>query len=253
MKGREVGKTMKLLHIVAVSAISLGVLVGALAQTNDESGGIYEEGVVAGGGTIAGQIVFRGAVPVRKVTPTKDFEVCGGVREEPMIRVGPDKGVESAVVYLTGMTKGKAWPPEGKTPVLNNKNCRFEPEVQVIPAGPLYLINKDPVWHNNHGYSGKHTVFNIVLPHLSQDRFTQLPNPGTIRISCDVHSWMEGWIYVVDNPYYATTDATGKFTISDVPPGEYDLVATQPFTGPVHQKVTVLPRKTASLTIELKK
>jgi hypothetical protein len=62
---------------------------------------------------------------------------------------------------------------------------------------------------------------------------------------------MLGWLYLVDNPYSAL--AGGKFTISDVPPGEYDLVATQTFTGPIHQKVTVLPGKTASMPIELKK
>ena len=43
---------------------------------------------------------------------------------------------------------------------------------------------------------------------------------------------MEGWIYVVDNPYYAVTGADGKFSITDVPPGDYTLVAVQPFTGP---------------------
>lgn len=53
------------------------------------------------------------------------------------------------------------------------------------------------------------------------------------------HGWMLGWIYVVDNPYYALTGADGKFSITDVPPGEYSLVAWQSFTGPVQQKVTV--------------
>ena len=43
---------------------------------------------------------------------------------------------------------------------------------------------------------------------------------------------MEGWIYVVDNPYYALTGADGKFSITDVPPGTYKLVAIQSFTGP---------------------
>jgi hypothetical protein len=64
---------------------------------------------------------------------------------------------------------------------------------------------------------------------------------------------MEGWIYVVDNPYYATTDADGKFSITDVPPGTYKLVAVQPFTGPIEQTVTVAAGKPTSLAIDLKK
>jgi len=52
---------------------------------------------------------------------------------------------------------------------------------------------------------------------------------------------MLGWIYVVDNPYYALTGADGKFSITDVPPGTYKLVAVQSLTGPNEQTVTVTP------------
>jgi hypothetical protein len=38
----------------------------------------------------------------------------------------------------------------------------------------------------------------------------------TLRVSCDVHRWMQGWIVVVDHPYYAVTDADGRFTLADV-------------------------------------
>ena len=64
---------------------------------------------------------------------------------------------------------------------------------------------------------------------------------------------MEGWIYVVDNPYYAVTGADGKFSITDVPPGDYTLVAVQPFTGPIEMPVTVTGGQPTTLEIELKK
>ena len=98
----------------------------------------YDAGTVTGGGTIEGKVVFNGAVPTRKIIPNKDVEVCGGIREEPLIEVGPDKGVQNAVVYLVDVAKGKAWPADSsKTPELDNRKCRFEPDVQVIRAGPL--------------------------------------------------------------------------------------------------------------------
>jgi len=199
----------------------------------------YEEGPVTGGATIDGKVVFNGAVPTRKIIPNKDVEVCGGPREEPLIEVGPDKGVQNAVVYLVEVAKGKAWPAGGKTPELDNRKCRFEPEVQVIRAGPLVVVNDDPVLHNTHGYYGKRTAFNMALPNQGQRIPTELTRPGTVRIDCDAHGWMEGWIYVVDNPYYAITGADGKFSITDVPPGNYTLVAIQSLTGPVQQSVTV--------------
>jgi hypothetical protein len=213
----------------------------------------YEAGVVTGGGTIEGVVRYRGDVPTKKIIPTKDVQTCGGPREDPLIRVGADQAVESAAVYLVDVASGKPWPAPGKKPELDNVKCRFEPEVQVIPAGALDVVNADPVLHNTHGYYGTRTAFNLALPNQDQRIPVELKRPGTVRVDCDAHGWMEGWIYVVDNPYYAVTGADGKFTITDVPPGNYKLVAIQPFTGPVELPVTVTGGQPTKLEIELKK
>src|SRR5437879_4764370 len=60
----------------------------------------YDVIPVSGGGNIEGKVVFQGTVPIKKIIPTKNREVCGGPRDEPQISVGPDKGVQDAVVYL---------------------------------------------------------------------------------------------------------------------------------------------------------
>jgi hypothetical protein len=233
--------------------LTTGLFAIVLAGTVAVPARAYEEGAVAGGGTIEGKVVFRGAVATRKIIPNKNVDVCGGPREEPLVRVGPDQAVENAAVYLVEVAKGKAWPAPGKTPQVDNLKCHFVPEVQVIRAGPLDVVNSDPMLHNTHGYYGKRTAFNMALPNQGQRIPTELPRPGTVRIDCDAHGWMEGWIYVVDNPYYAITGADGKFSITDVPPGNYSLVAIQSFTGPVQQSVTVVGGKPTNLTIELKK
>ena len=213
----------------------------------------YDAATVSGGGSVEGTIVFNGTPGTRKIVPTKDVETCGEPREEALIEVGPDKGVKDAVVYLVGVNGGKAWPPAAKKPELDNLKCRFEPSVQVIQAGPLDVINKDPVLHNTHGYYGKRTAFNMAQPNQNQPIGAELPKAGAVKVDCDAHGWMEGWIYVVDNPYYALTGADGTFKIADIPPGEYDLVAMQSASKPVQQKVTIEGGKPTSLSIELKK
>jgi hypothetical protein len=213
----------------------------------------YEVSAVSGGGSIEGVVVYRGNVPTKMIIPTKDVEVCGQPREEPLIRVGSDQAVESAVVYLVDVASGKDWPSPGKTPEIDNEKCRFVPEVQVIAPGPLDVVNSDPMLHNTHGYYGRRTAFNVALPNEGQRIPVELPRPGSVRIDCDAHGWMEGWIYVVDNPYYAVTGPDGKFSITDIPPGEYKLVAVQPFTGPMEMSVSVEGGKAAALDIELKK
>ena len=87
----------------------------------------YDEGAVAGGGTIDGKVVFNGAVPTRKIIPNKDVEVCGGPREEALIEVGPDKGVQNAVVYLVDVAKGKAWPAAGQDARTRQSQMPFRP------------------------------------------------------------------------------------------------------------------------------
>lgn len=213
----------------------------------------YEAGTVNGGGSIEGQIIYKGPIETRKIIPNKDVETCGGIREEPLIEVGADHAVQNAVVYLVDVAKGKAWPPAGKVPELDNIKCEFVPHVQVIPTGKLDVVNKDPVLHNSHGYYGKRTAFNMAQPNEGQVIETDLPRAGIVRVDCDVHGWMEGWVYVVDNPYYAITGPDGKFNITDVPPGTYKLIAVQSVTGPNEQTVTVASGKPTNLTIELKK
>ncbi|WKL39406.1 carboxypeptidase-like regulatory domain-containing protein (plasmid) [Sinorhizobium meliloti] len=57
----------------------------------------------------------------------------------------------------------------------------------------------------------------------------------------------------MDNPYYAVTGPDGKYSITDVPPGQYKLVAVQPFIGPTEMSVSVEGGKATTLDIELKK
>lgn len=213
----------------------------------------YEVVTVSGGGKIEGKVVFQGNVPTKKIIPTKDKEVCGGPRDEPMILVGPGKGVQDAVVYLKEVAKGKAWGKPDKTPEIDNVKCKFEPSVQVIRAGSLDIVNSDPVLHNTHGFYGKRTAFNLALPNKG-DRITkQLDKAGQVRVECDAHGWMLAWVYVADNPYYALTTKDGSFSIADIPPGDYTLVASQGYTGDTEISVTVKANESAKVSIELKK
>ena len=211
----------------------------------------YEEASVDNGGTITGKVVYAGRVPTRTILPTKDQEVCGEMREEPEVRVGPEGGVQDSVVYLEGVEQGKAWPPEAEAPILDNKDCMFQPHVQAIPAGKLGVHNSDPMLHNTHGFYGRRTAFNIALPNQGQTIEVDLERSGQVRIECDAHGWMRGWVYVVDNPYYAVTGEDGMFEITDVPPGEYTLVANQAYTGPVEVEVTVQGGETVEVPVEL--
>jgi hypothetical protein len=239
------------MRLPLVAGAGLLVLLAATASPATA----YEAVAVTDGGTIKGKVVFAGSQPgKKKVIPTKDKEACGsGVREVDQILLGPDKAVQEAVVYLKQIEKGKAWEKAAKPAAIDNVKCDFKPHVQVIPAGDLEIVNSDPVLHNTHGFLGKLTVFNVALPNQGQRIAKPLKKPGMVRVECDAHGWMLGWIYVADNPYYALSSKDGTFSLTNVPPGSYTLVAWQEYAGTVEVPVTVKPKEVASVTVELKK
>jgi Carboxypeptidase regulatory-like domain len=214
----------------------------------------YQVAAVADGGTIKGKVIFKGTVPMKTVLPTKDKETCGGPRKDPLVIVGAGGEVKDVVVQLKEVKSGKAWTAPAKPAAIDNKGCDFHPHVQVIAGGNFDIVNSDPVLHNTHGYYGKNTAFNVALP-LQDGKVTRpLRRPGVVRVDCDAHGWMEGWVVVADSPYYAQTGADGSFTISDVPPGTYTMVVWQEHTGEVEMPVTVKAKETVNVaTIELKK
>jgi hypothetical protein len=213
----------------------------------------YEVVTVSDGGTIKGKVTYQGPVPMKKIIPTKDQETCGQMREEPEIVVGADKGVQDAVVWLKGVEKGKALEKPAKKPEINNLKCNFEPHVQAVPVGAVVVVNSDPVMHNTHAFQGKATVFNVALPVKGQRIDKQISKPGMTRVECDTHGWMLAWVFAAENPYFAVTKKDGAFSISDVPPGTYTLVAWQEHTGEQETQVTVKPKEAVQVPIELKK
>jgi len=239
--------------VVQNARITSVAIAAALTMSISSPSLAYQvTGDVAGGGTISGQVVFHGTVPMKSVIVNKDATVCGASREDPLLLVGPGQGVAETIVYLAEVPSGKAWPDAGKKPVLDNIKCRFEPAIQVVQPGSIDVGNKDPVLHNTHGYYRKRTAFNLALPNQNQDIAAELMKTGTVRVDCDAHGWMEGWVIVRDNPYYAITGADGKFSITGVPPGTYNLVTLQPYSTLIEQPVTVTAGKSTDLTIELK-
>lgn len=220
----------------------------------------YKEVSISNGATIVGKMVFNGRVPKRTIIPTKDKSVCGGMRKEPKILVGKNKGVQEGIVYLKKVKQGKEWPALESVPVLDQKNCRFVPSVQIIRRGEFEILNSDPVLHNTHGYlckklgkKCKRTAFNVALPNQGQTIKKKLKRAGTVKVDCDAHGWMLGWIQVVDNPYYAITGDDGSFSMTDVPPGKYTLVAFQGYTGGVEIPLTVKAGQRLEVEAQLKK
>ncbi|MBI3329551.1 MAG: hypothetical protein HYZ81_22960 [Nitrospinae bacterium] len=219
----------------------------------------YEVVPVADGGVLAGKIVFRGTPPEpKKVLISKDIEVCGaGHRERRDVEVAADGGLTQVVVSIEGVSRGKAWPTESF--ILDQRGCAFRPYLQVVRNGAeLVILNSDPMLHNIHTYEliggAKRTLFNVAQPKFKPKvvQTIKVSRGKAIRVECDAHDFMLGWIAVSDHPYVSLVGENGAFEIADVPPGTYKVRAWHPFLGEQVQEVTIPAQGRASVTLEFK-
>lgn len=184
----------------------------------------YEEITVKDGGTIEGQVRLSGVAPTPgKVEITKDEATCGKTEKmEEKLLVGTDQGVRNVVVAIENIRRGKRQPREGG--ILDQKDCRYDPHVVLVPEGvSLTMKNSDGILHNVHSHSVANPAFNKPQPKFKKTLKETLDKAEILQITCDAHTWMSGWVVVHEHPYYVVTDEGGRFSLADVPAGEYTV------------------------------
>ena len=173
----------------------------------------------AGSATLSGRVTWHGAHPAMEATPIPaTASVCGASSPFEALEIGADEGVAGAIVTV----EGAHGPVTPTTVTIDQHGCKFEPHVVVVPVGGrLNFTNHDTVLHSVHAFRGAASEFNLASP-PGLPLARPMTAPGLIRIQCDVgHTWMAGWVNVVDSPFVAVTDAHGAYHIPNLPPGTY--------------------------------
>lgn len=202
----------------------------------------------AQGGSIQGVITTR-ARSLPPIRVTFDQKVCGAELPDQSILVTPGGRLANAVVTLMGV---KAAAPPREVSVMND-GCAFVPRVQVVGTnGTLKTSSKDPVLHTTvvQQADGRQ-LFNLAVPIPGIEIAKPLGAAGVLRVGCSTHQWMRGWIVVTDE-MSAVTGVDGTFTLTDVPPGTYELRIWHEALRAAPVKVTVAAGKPTQVTIEMK-
>jgi plastocyanin len=135
--------------------------------------------------------------------------------------------------------EGPKVPPEPKTVRIDMKRKAFVPHVAVVPlGGSVAFPNQDRIFHNAFSVSGENR-FDLDLYKRPQSREWKPKVPGIVRVYCNIHPQMSAIVLVRDNPFWARASADGRFTIPDVPAGQWVVKAWHERSGEVAQRVTV--------------
>jgi len=202
-----------------------------------------------GGGSISGEVKFTGAAPAPKVVKVnKDNEVCGQEKKIVEVAAGVGGGLGEALVSVTDAKGAKP----SKPAVLDQKGCEFHPDMLVMAPGEVKILNSDGVLHNIHTFSTANPPINKAQPKFKKEMVEKLDKPELVKVQCDAHSWMHGWIFVTENPT-AVTDDKGTFKIDNVPPGKHKVEVVHPVLGKQTKEVEVKAGQDTKVAFELKK
>ena len=198
----------------------------------------------AGASVLEGRVTFEGKLPpLREIAATKDVKYCSQhVESLPEVVVSDSRGLSGAVIEIRGIKEpeaGWSWkhPKEGYA--VRQKGCAFEPYLLIMPdQQELTIHNDDPVAHNiNTGQ------FNLLQAAGAEPLKQNIRGRRPVRVSCNIHSWMESWIYLAQSPYYAVTGENGEYRIEDIPPGRYRVTVWHPNLRALRESVQLSPGK----------
>ena len=204
------------------------------------------------GGAIEVEVKYRGEAMVETVTINKDVEQCGETKSVVRVAVGPDNGLRDAIVSVADIQAGPIAKPAA-TPVLDQKGCEFHPHVLGMMPGEVEILNSDGILHNIHTFSTANAPINKAQPRFKKVMTETFGEPEIIRVQCDVHSWMQGWIVVKPHPFFAVTSDAGKARIERVPPGKHTVEVWHPVLGKQSKEVETKAGETARVAFEMKK
>ena len=210
-------------------------------------------------GDVKGVAMLDGAAPANAAIKMNADPVCVKENTSPQFQetyeVGSDgKSLGNVFVYVKDGLSNYVFDTPTKPATIDQKNCRYHPHVfGMMVNQPLEIVNSDPTLHNIHAIPKGNAEFNNGQPIQGMKMSHTFDKPEVmVPFKCDVHGWMNAYVGVVSNPYFAVTDKDGKFDLPNLPPGTYTIEAWHEKGGAQTASVTIGPKETKEITFTFK-
>jgi len=162
----------------------------------------------------------------------------------------PRADASNAVVWVEGARRA-AEPRGAARGQMKSDQKKFAPRVVVVPrTATVDFPNVDPIYHNVFSVSGANR-FDLGLYRSGASRSKEFDQAGLVRVFCNIHPQMVGFVMVVDSDFAAVTGPDGKFRFEGVPAGSWTLKAWHEEAGEVSEPVTVHARGETAAPVRL--
>lgn len=197
-----------------------------------------------GTGMIKGHVRLMGNLPGNPIIRMGVDPMCSKINAgkrviQEYVVATIDGSLANVFVRMLGNFPGV--PPSNQPVTIDQRGCIYTPRVIGARVGQTIQIkNSDAFLHNVQGLSGKNNSFNIAQPRAGLVyEFKPKNEEVMLHLKCDIHNWMNAYIGIVTNPYFAVSNTMGNFEIDKVPPGNYTIQAWHERYGPIMKTVTV--------------
>ncbi len=198
-------------------------------------------------GTILGQVLISRKLASKRMR----FRLYPGFKPLP-----PPTGVEgidderaNVVIYLKSVPLTAVAPASGDAPQIKQVGETFVPHVLPIVQGTTVdFPNQDPIFHNVFSLSGTKS-FDLGRYPKGDSRSVTFEQTGIVPVFCHLHSNMSAIVLVLDNSFFSTPNAEGRYRIEGIPAGTYTVVGWHERSEPVEQQVEVLAGQVVELNI----
>jgi plastocyanin len=252
-----VGKPRAIMRKTLLRARLVGILALLAVGCSDSSPSAEKK---AGGkpvdpattGRIVVRVAYQGEVPAPKEIVMSSAPQCALSHPDPVYDQSllvENGRLRNAIVWVDKGLEGFAFVAPTEAVVVDQKGCIYEPRVAVTMVGqPVEFRNSDTEAHNVHGFPNILSAWNFILSRKGAARtLTFDRSEVAVRIGCDIHPWMRGYLGVTDHPHAAVTSADGAATLDGVPPGELTIAAWHEILGKQSKTVTLAPNGSAEI------
>lgn len=209
--------------------------------------------------TITGTVTYEGEVPKFREIKMDADPICLSHHSDAVfpntLELGEGQTMANIFVHVTSGLAKKTYPVPTEPVVLDQKGCMYTPHVWGAMIGqPVKILNPDGTLHNVHALSKINPEFNLAMPKFRKETTKTFEKAEFMfPIKCDVHPWMITWGSIMEHPYFNVTQTDGKYTISDLPAGEYEISAWHEKLGTKAMKVVVAEDETKELNFTFSK